>query len=83
MNIQQLFAKDLMRNINGVIKAEQIDASSIFSELDEYVVTNELEKHFSVFLKIMQMQLNNLLEPIPIKWVYGFQDSLVQVNHII
>jgi hypothetical protein len=51
MNIQQLFAKDLMRNINGVIKAEQVDASSVFSELDEYVVTNELEKHFSTFFE--------------------------------
>lgn len=51
MNIQQLFAKDLMRNINGVIKAEQVDALSIFSELDEYVVTNELEKHFSTFFE--------------------------------
>ena len=51
MNIQQLFAKDLMRNINGVIKAEQVDALSVFSELDEYVVTNELEKHFSTFFE--------------------------------
>ncbi|QNY13570.1 BREX system P-loop protein BrxC [Acinetobacter seifertii] len=51
MNIQQLFAKNLMRNINGVIKAEQVDASSVFSELDEYVVTNELEKHFSTFFE--------------------------------
>ncbi|WP_168384714.1 hypothetical protein [Acinetobacter indicus] len=51
MNIQQLFAKDLMRNINGVIKAEQVDALNVFSELDEYVVTNELETHFSTFFE--------------------------------
>ncbi|AVH48967.1 BREX system P-loop protein BrxC [Acinetobacter sp. SWBY1] len=51
MNIQQLFAKDLMRNINGVIKAEQVDTLNVFSELDEYVVTNELETHFSTFFE--------------------------------
>ena len=61
MNIQQLFAKDLMRNINGVIKAEQVDALSVFSELDEYVVTNELEKHFRERLGKAKSKLNSLM----------------------
>ena len=39
MQIRELFTKPLDRNINGVVKAEQLDEQSIWSELDEYVVT--------------------------------------------
>lgn len=46
MQIRELFTKPLDRNINGVVKAEQLDEQSIWSELDEYVVTRELDRHF-------------------------------------
>jgi len=49
MNIEQIFTKQLTRNINGVVKAEQKDEESVFVELDEYVVTNELNKHITEF----------------------------------
>lgn len=49
MNIEQIFAKQLNRPINGVVKADQSDNATVFQELDEYVVTNELEKHFRSF----------------------------------
>lgn len=42
MQISKLFAKDINRPINGVIKVAQDDAASIQQELSEYVVTNEL-----------------------------------------
>ena len=45
MQIRELFVKKVDRPINGVIKADQRDRDSIWQELDEYVVTNELEKH--------------------------------------
>ena len=48
MQIRELFTKPLDRNINGVVKAEQLDEQSIWSELDEYVVTRELDRHFRV-----------------------------------
>ena len=37
------------RPINGVIKADQFDAESVWQELDEYVVTKELDIHFRKF----------------------------------
>lgn len=52
MHIQELFLKPLSRSINGVVKADQRDQETIYQELDEYVVTNELEKHFRAFLNL-------------------------------
>ena len=49
MQVQEIFKKDINRNINGVIKAEQQDIESIYTELDEYVVTKELKGHFDKF----------------------------------
>ena len=46
MNIRDIFSKDLFRPINGVVKADQQDESIVWQELDEYVVTRELDKHF-------------------------------------
>ena len=51
MNIEQIFSKKLTRDINGVVKAEQVDNESVFVELDEYVVTNELDRHFRAFFE--------------------------------
>ena len=45
MKIQDLFERDINRSINGVVKADQLDASSVWQELDEFVVTRELTKH--------------------------------------
>lgn len=50
MNIEQMFEKPLTRNINGVVKAEQTDDVSAWIELDEYVITRELEGHFRHFI---------------------------------
>ena len=41
-----MFEKDITRDIKGVIKVGQNDEENIYQELDEYVVTNELLKHF-------------------------------------
>jgi len=49
MKIKDLFARKLNRNINGVVKADQLDQDSIYQELDEYVVTKELDTHFRDF----------------------------------
>lgn len=48
MKIQSMFADDINRQINGVIKVDQQDASTE-SEVREYVVTKELKKHFISF----------------------------------
>lgn len=51
MNIESLFVKPLVRDINGVVKAEQVDGKTQFIELDEYVVTKELDRHFRKFFE--------------------------------
>ena len=35
MKIQELFFKSLDRSINGVVKADQNDAATVYQELDE------------------------------------------------
>ncbi|NOQ35207.1 MAG: BREX system P-loop protein BrxC, partial [Methylococcaceae bacterium] len=51
MKIEDIFSKDLNRDINGVVKAEQVDNESVYVELDEYVVTGELDRHFREFFE--------------------------------
>ena len=53
MNIQDLFERDIHRSINGVVKADQLDASSIWQELDEFVVTRELAGHINALVATM------------------------------
>ena len=66
MNIKNMFEKSIDRDIQGVIKVGQSNEENIYQELEEYVVTNELTKHFRDFFS---------------KWVYGLQVSLEAVNH--
>lgn len=49
MQIEALFKRPIRRPINGVIKADQNDAASVWQELDEYVVTKELNQHLRRF----------------------------------
>ena len=49
MLIKELFVRDIFRPINGVVKADQLDDSSVWQELDEFVITRELDQHFRKF----------------------------------
>lgn len=48
MNLQSIFAKDINRPINGVIKADQNDQA--YNELEEYVITKEVDRHLRKFV---------------------------------
>src|SRR3954467_10662298 len=50
MLIKNLFERDIFRPINGVVKADQLDDTSVWQELDEFVITQELDLHFSKFV---------------------------------
>jgi hypothetical protein len=50
MQIKDIFLKDIFRPINGVVKADQMDEPIVWQELDEYVVTKELDQRFRKFL---------------------------------
>src|SRR5215204_846770 len=50
MQIKDLFDRDIFRPINGVVKADQLDDDSVWQELDEFVVTRELDQHLRRFV---------------------------------
>jgi hypothetical protein len=50
MKIKDLFDRDIFRPINGVVKADQVDDASVWQELDEFVVTRELDQHLRHFV---------------------------------
>ena len=54
MKIKDMFVKPINRDIQGVIKVGQDDEENIKQELEEYVVTKELQKHFRDFLAIIK-----------------------------
>ena len=49
MTVRDLFRKNIFRPINGVVKADQTDESTVWQELDEFVVTRELTGHIQRF----------------------------------
>ena len=76
MTIKDLFSKPLDRAINGVVKADQDDDATVYQELDEYVVTNELEKHFRDFFESYSTDLDDpsIANRVGV-WVSGFFGS--------
>lgn len=78
MNVEHIFNKPLTRDINGVVKAEQLDNASVYVELDEYVVTRELERHFRHFFETYTPALKSRNAATAGKvgiWVSGFFGS--------
>lgn len=79
MKIRELFTKPIDRPINGVIKADQRDAESIWQELDEYVVTKQLTEYFRRFFDAWLAAADNPNDPtISTRmgvWVSGFFGS--------
>ena len=59
MQIKDIFRKDLSRPINGVVKADDQTEAIVWQELDEYVVTTELDKHFRKFFAAYLASLDN------------------------
>ena len=54
MHLSEMFEKKIDRDIKGVIKVGQSDEENIYQELNEYVVTKELGKHFRDFFENYQ-----------------------------
>jgi hypothetical protein len=79
MQIKDLFVKPINRPINGVIKADQDDSESVWQELEEYVVTKELDVHFRRFFAAYLATLDRLGDPtlggaVGV-WISGFFGS--------
>ncbi|RYM01466.1 BREX system P-loop protein BrxC [Sporolactobacillus sp. THM7-7] len=74
MIIKDMFQKDIERDIRGVIKVAQQDEDNIYQELDEYVVTRELQKHLSKFYENYQKGINGITDKMGV-WISGFFGS--------
>ncbi|KJF26888.1 hypothetical protein TZ02_11095 [Clostridium aceticum] len=74
MQLREIFYKDIQRDIKGVIKIGQEDDSVVYQELQEYVVTRELVKHFSEFLEAYKEGVNNYTDKMGV-WISGFFGS--------
>ena len=74
MKIRDIFSKDIFRHINGVVKAGQQDEAIIWQELDEYVVTRELDDHFRTLLKAYLADGIEAGDSIGV-WISGFFGS--------
>jgi uncharacterized protein YqeY len=79
MKISELFLKPINRPINGVIKADQMDAASVWQELEEYVVTKQiseyLRKFFDAYLAAIDRPNDAAITDRMGVWVSGFFGS--------
>ena len=69
-----MFEKKIDRDIKGVIKVGQSDEENVYQELDEYVVTKELLKHFRDFFDNYEKGINNHTDKMGV-WISGFFGS--------
>lgn len=74
MKIQEMFERDINRPINGVVKVNQDDEDIVFQELDEYVVTPEILRHFRTFYNAYCKSLDEVTDKMGV-WVSGFFGS--------
>lgn len=72
--IKDLFAGDIYRRIEEVIKVDQTDEQVIREEIGEYIVTNTIRDHFREILDQYNETPNKPHEGIGI-WVSGFFGS--------
>lgn len=74
MKVREMFHKGIDREINGVIKVGQKDKENVYQELDEYVVTEELDKYMNRFFDAYKRGLTGRTDKMGV-WISGFFGS--------
>lgn len=74
MIIRDMFADNINRKINGVIKVDQSADDVIEQELNEYVITRELKKHFITFFNYYSEAFDQPTADMGV-WISGFFGS--------
>jgi hypothetical protein len=74
LKIRDLFRKSIDRSIEGVVTIGNELDEKIFQELDEYVVTNEIVKHFRTFFRKYRESINAPTSKMGV-WITGFFGS--------
>jgi hypothetical protein len=66
-----MFQEDINRKINGVVKVDQDTNDVLLQELNEYVITKELKKHFITFFNNYGDSFTERTSDIGV-WISGF-----------
>lgn len=74
MLMKEMFEKEIDRDIQGVIIVGQSEAENAAQELDEYVVTKELQKHFADFFSAYKKGIVGATPKMGV-WISGFFGS--------
>ncbi|MCH4217192.1 MAG: BREX system P-loop protein BrxC [Megasphaera sp.] len=74
MKIKEMFAKPIDREIQGVIIVGQDESANVQQELEEYVVTKELQKHFADFFAAYRKGIVGQTPKMGV-WISGFFGS--------
>ena len=74
MQIKEMFAKKIDREIQGVIIVGQGEDANVSQELEEYVVTRELQKHFADFYSSYKKGIVGTTPKMGV-WISGFFGS--------
>lgn len=79
MKIRDMFYKPINRDIKGVIKVGQADDENVYQELEEYVVTTELEEYmtrfFNAYTRSLDDKTNKTGKDKMGVWISGFFGS--------
>jgi len=87
LTIKSILQKDIERKINGVVKADSNEKDIIITELNEYVVTEEIRKRLIKFFDKYVDSINSPTEDMGV-WISGFFGSgkshfLKMIGHIL
>lgn len=74
MQIKEMFKKPITRDIQGVVIAGQGEKNNIATELEEYVVTTELQRHFADFFSAYAKGIHGETTKMGV-WISGFFGS--------
>lgn len=74
MIIEQMFQDSINRKINGVVKVDQSADDVLVQELEEYVITKELKKHFITFFNNYVESFQEQTADVGV-WISGFFGS--------
>ena len=78
MLVKEMFKKPIDREIQGVIIVGQGEETNVSQELDEYVVTRELQKHYTSLISSPHTRKES--SGPHRRWAYGFPVSSEVVN---
>jgi len=68
--VKNLFKKDIFRQIEGVVKADNLSEDAVFQEVDEYVITKEIYKRLDEFFSEYSSTLSHSTSNIGC-WISG------------